>query len=135
MDDLSEFEVVSYETDENFFQSDFQIDSVNKSTQVNQIRNQIYLILHDNKCYGYTHSKQSAMNIITKIANDQVESLRRYNPELKIYYDFDKHKNTYSIYSVNKMLVVYYDHLETVIKFRCIKYMKDIVNGKENTNE
>ena len=44
MDDLSEFEVVSYETDENFFQSDFQIDSVNKSTQVNQIRNQIYLI-------------------------------------------------------------------------------------------
>ena len=53
MDDLSEFEVVSYETDENFFQSDFQIDSVNKSTQVNQIRNQIYLILHDNKCYGY----------------------------------------------------------------------------------
>ena len=46
------------------------------------------------------------MNIITKIARDQMDALRRSNPELKIFYDFDKHKNTYSIYSVNKMIVV-----------------------------
>jgi len=135
MDDLSEFEVVPYETKENFFKSEFQTDNLNKSTQVNQVRNQIYLILHDNKCYGYTHTKQNAMNIITKIARDQMDALRRSNPELKIFYDFDKHKNTYSIYSVNKMIVVSYDHLETVIKFKCIKYMKEILDDKEKTNE
>ena len=34
------------------------------------------------------------------------------------------------------MLLVSYDHLETVIKFTCIKYMKDIViTDTENTNE
>ena len=44
MDELTDFDIVSYETNENMF----QIDSVNKSTQVNQVRNQIYLILHDN---------------------------------------------------------------------------------------
>ena len=75
------------------------------------------------------------MNIITKIARDQMDALRRSNPELKIFYDFDKHKNTYSIYSVNKMIVVSYDHLETVIKFKCIKYMKEILDDKEKTNE
>ena len=133
MDDLSDFDIVSYETNENNM---FQTDSVNKSTQVNQVRNQIYLILHDNKCYGYTHNKQNAMNIITKIADDQVKSLRQNYPELKIYYEFDKDRNMYSIYSVNKMLVVSYDHLETVVKFTCIKYMKDIVvKGNEKTNE
>jgi len=132
MDDLSDFDIVSYETNENMFQT----DSVNKSTQVNQVRNQIYLILHDNKCYGYTHNKQNAMNLITKIADDQVKSLRLNYPELKIYYEFDKTRNMYSIYSVNKMLVVSYDHLETVVKFTCIKYMNDFtVKGKEKTNE
>jgi len=130
MDDLSEFDIVSYETNENICQT----KSVNKSTQVNQVRNQIYLILHDNKCYGYTHNKQNAMDIITKIADDQVKSLQQNYPELKIYYEFDKDRNMCSIYSVNKMLVVSYDHLETVVKFTCIKYMKDIViNDKEKS--
>lgn len=132
MDELTDFDIVSYETNENMF----QIDSVNKSTQVNQVRNQIYLILHDNKCYGYTHDRQNAKNIINKIANDQVKSLRQNYPDLKIFYEFDKEKNMYSIYSINKMLLVSYDHLETVIKFTCIKYMKDIViTDTENTNE
>ena len=133
MDDLSDFDIVSYnETNKNIFQT----PSLNKSTQVNQVRNQIYLILHDNKCYGYTHSKQNAKKMITKIADDQVKSLQQNYPELKIYSEFDKNRNMYSIYSVNKMLVVSYDHLETVVKFTCVKYMKDIIiNDKEKTNE
>jgi hypothetical protein len=133
MDDLSDFDIVSYnETKKNIFQT----DSLNKSTQVNQVRNQIYLILHDNKCYGYTHNKQNAKKMITKIADDQVKSLRKNYPELKIYSEFDKNRNMYSIYSVNKMLVVSYDHLETVVKFTCVKYIKNlIINDKEKTNE
>ena len=95
MDELTDFDIVSYETNENMF----QIDSVNKSTQVNQVRNQIYLILHDNKCYGYTHDRQNAKNIINKIANDQVKSLRQNYPDLKIFYDDIDTKN--KIYEKN----------------------------------
>lgn len=125
MEDLSDFDIISNE-----FQTELNND---KSTQVNQVRNQIYLILHDAKCYGYTHNKENAMKIITKIADNKVKLLKKTYPESSIYYEFDNHKHMYSIYSVNKMLVVSYDHLETVVKYMPIKYIKDIkIEKKEN---
>ena len=128
MDDLYDFDIISYkDTNENISNTNNLNIINNKSTQINNTNNIIYLILHDTKCYGYTTSTENAMRIITKLADDQVFELKKNYPESNIYYEFDKFKNIYKIYSVNKMIIIAYDSLETVIKFVPVKYMNDII--------
>ena len=54
MSELEDFDVVSYENIKNIENN----ETKNQSTQVNQVSNYVYLILHDNKCYGYTNRKE-----------------------------------------------------------------------------
>ena len=117
MSELDEFDILSYD-------NNVKSNNFHKSTQVDQVSNNIYLILHDSKCYGYTNRKEKASKIIKKIADDKINFLKKTHPDLKIYYDFDSEKNMYSIYSVNSMIVVQYDHLESIIKFIQVKYIE-----------
>mgnify|MGYP004008550667 CR=1 FL=1 len=129
MSKLEDFDVVSYENIENNEnnknnETNLENKTKNQSTQVNQVSNYIYLILHDNKCYGYTNRKEKADKIIKKITNNKLNYLKQKYPELKIYNEFDPEKNMYSIYSVNSMLIVQYDNLESIVKYIQIKYIE-----------
>lgn len=123
MSELEEFDVVSYENIEKN-ETNLENETKNQSTQVNQVSNYIYLILHDNKCYGYTNRKEKADKIIKKITHNKINYLKQKYPELKIYNEFDPEKNMYSIYSVNSMLIVQYDNLESIVKYIQIKYIE-----------
>jgi hypothetical protein len=120
--ELSDFDIV-YDDTVTESSSNGTLEKKNdKSTQIEQ--NNIYLILHDNKCYGFADARENALNIIKRITKKQVSLLKIQYPESNIYYEFDTRNNIYTIYSVHKLLLVSYDSLESVIKFIKIKHIK-----------
>jgi len=122
--ELNDFDIVSYDNlkkpEEN--ENENENEQNDKSTQVEH--SSIYLILHDKKCYGFADKREDALKIIKKIATNQLNFIKKHNPELEVYCEFDMLKNSYSIYTVNKMLLVSYDSLESIIKFIQVNRIK-----------